>query len=139
MPENVPFDESSPFFVPSPTTTASDLLRIVEEIQEKKRRLDSQLLAVLPNIIASHAIKGCEARASVEGRSLNIEMDSASVSQKLPPSMMASFSKDDGVLDSCYRILRPLGAEVLGIIAHLGFKCAWTMTANNKLSIEISW
>ena len=34
MTEKVPFDEDSPFFSPSPTTTASDLLRIWEHLQK---------------------------------------------------------------------------------------------------------
>jgi hypothetical protein len=137
MPENVPFDESSPFFVPSPTTTASNLRRIVEEIQERKRILDSQLLSVLPNLVSSYVLKTCESQASMEGMSTVIRLSPSDLVKMLPSKVTNSLVKNCDTHGSCSRILKPLGESVAGILLHLGFKVL--VTSTHIMDIEISW
>ena len=137
MPENVPFDESSPFFVPSPTTTASDLRRTVEEFQERKRLLDSQMLSVLPNLVASHVLKTCESHASMEATSAVFKFSPSDLVKMLPSKVTVSLVKNCDTHGSCSRILKPLGESVAGILLHLGFKVVVTPTP--IMEIEISW
>ena len=139
MPENVPFDESSPFFVPSPTTTASDLRRTVEEFQERKRLLDSQMLSVLPNLVASHVLKTCESHASVEATSAVFKFSPSDLVKLLPSKVTNSLVKNYDTQESCSRILKTLGESVTGILLHLGFKVVMTPTPISSMDIEISW
>jgi hypothetical protein len=122
-----------------PTKTASDVLKIVEEVQERKRLLDSQLLAMLPNLVASYAIAVCEARAAVEGRSVNLKMNPSELYDKLPSQVQLGLleGRESEGLDACRRILKPLGEQVQGILTHLGFTCA--VASVLSLEIEISW
>ena len=145
MTEKVPFDDDSPFFSPSPTTTASDLLRIVEEVQENKRLFDSRLLAVLPNLVASYVIRSCEAIAGVEGRSGSFELSSSNLASMLPfralypVEVLDKGSRDNGeLLSSCYRICTDLGTRVEGILTHLDFKCHVTVHIG-IMTIKIAW
>jgi hypothetical protein len=142
MTEKVPFDEDSPFFSPSPTTTASDLLRIVEEVQENKRLFDSRLLAVLPNLVASYVIRSCEAIAGVEGRSGSFELSSSNLASMLPLRALVALDKGSRdnceLLSSCCRICIDLGKMVEGILTHLDFKCHVTVH-NGIMTIEIAW
>ena len=148
MTEKVPFDEDSPFFSPSPTTTASDLLRIVEEVQENKRlfttswECDSRLLAVLPNLVASYVIRSCEAIAGVEGRSGSFELPSSNLASMLPLRALEALDKGSRdnceLLSSCCRICIDLGTMVEGILTHLDFKCHVTVHIG-IMTIKIAW
>ena len=139
MPENAPFDENSPFFAPSPTTTASDVLRIVEEVQERKRLLDNQLMTMMPNLVASHAIMWCASQAAIEGRSVTFKMSTAELYGKIPSKIRAGIlnGRESETVNACSRILMPLAAQVQGILTHLGFTC--TVTSGISLEISISW
>ena len=139
MPENAPFDKNNPFFVPSPTTTASDVLRIVKEVQERKRLLDSQLMTMLPNLVASHVIMVCASQAAIEGRSVTFKMDTAELYGKIPSRVRTGIldGRESEVMDSCHRIFKPLGENVQGVLTHLGFSC--TVTPVHPLEISISW
>ena len=138
MPDEEPFDETHPFAAPSPTTTASDLLWIVEEIQERKRLLDVQLLAMLPNRVASDVIKTCEGYASGEQRSGIFQMNNSVLVDKLPCKVLMVLDKDGDLLNSCGRIRQQLGERVQGILTHLGFKCQ-VSAIDGFLKIEMSW
>jgi len=131
-------DENHPFIPSSPTTTASDLRRIVEEIQERKRLLDKQLLAVLPNLVASDVLKSCEDYARGELCSGTFQMSNPVLVGKLPSPMKASYDENGDLLSSCARIRERLGEMVQGILTHLDFKCQATVV-DNVLKIEISW
>ena len=139
MPENAPFDENSPFLVPSPTTTVSDVLRIVEEVQERKRLLHSQLMTMLPNLVASHVIEMCKSKAAMEGRSANFRMDTAELHDMIPYKIRAGIlnGRESETMNACSRLLMPLAAQVQGILTHLGFTC--TVTSVMSLEISISW
>ena len=139
MSENAPFDENNPFFAPSPTTTASDVLRIVEAVQERKRLLHSQLMTMLPNLVASHVITVCASLAAVETRSATFKMDTAELYGKIPSKIRAGIlnGRESETVNACSRILMPLAAQVQGILTHLGFTC--TVTSGISLEISISW
>ena len=138
MPDEELFDEDHPFVPPPPTTMASDLRRIVEEIQERKRLLDSQLLAMLPNLVASYVIKTCEGYASCELSSGTLQLSNSVLADKLPGKVLMVLDKDGDLLSSCGRISKRLGEMVQGILTHLGFKCQVTCV-DSFLKIEISW
>ena len=138
MSDKAIFDENHPFVAPSPTTTASDLLRIVEEIQERKRLLDSQLLAAMPNLVASYVLRSCESVAKNEGHSLSIRLGNPTMVDQLPSEVKEVFNKDNDLLNSCHRIRSRLGLMVQGILIHLDFKCQAT-DVDNILKIEVSW
>ena len=138
MPDEAIFDESRPFVAPSPTITASDLLRIVEEIQERKRLLDIQLMAVLPNLVASYVLSSCESAARREGRSLSFRLSPPTLVEQLPHEARKVLNKDNDLLNSCHRIRPRLGSVVQGILMHLDFICQVT-DIDNVLKIEISW
>ena len=138
MPDEAIFDENHPFIAPSPTTTASDLIRMVEEIQEKKRLLDSQLMAALPNLVASYVIRTCESAARNEGRSANFRLNNSVMIDQLPLQVKDVLDRDSDLRPSCSRIRPRLGVMVQGILMHLGFLCLVT-DIDDILKIEISW
>ena len=75
--------EDAPMSSPPTGPTASDLLRVVEEIQERKRQLDLTLLGTMPNVIAGHALRICQSHAECEGRSARLVMVPADIAAKM--------------------------------------------------------
>ena len=138
MTDSVPIEEKYPFFVPSLTTTAVDLLRIVEEVKEKKRKFDSQLLAMLPNLITSAVVKSGELAAKNEGRSLCVQLDSTEIVALLPSKARAALDKDCNLIESCLRIRKHLGELVQASLMQLGFSCSVT-EVDSCLRIKVGW
>ena len=139
MTDRVPIDETSPFFVPPlPITTAADLLRTVEEVKERKKKFDSQLLAMLPNLITSAVVKSGELAAKNEGRSLCFQLDSTEIVALLPSHVRAALDKDCNLIESCRRIRKHLGKLVKDFLMQLGFNCS-VIELDSLLRINISW
>jgi hypothetical protein len=138
MLDDVKFDESHPFVAPYPTTTTSDLLRIVEEIQERKRLLDMQMLAVMPNLISNGIVRACESIARSARRSGLFYYTNRQLVDLLPPPVKRAFDKDGYLLGSCFRTQKSIGAGVQGILLHLDFQCL-VVSEECSLRIEISW
>jgi hypothetical protein len=110
----------SPFV--APTTTASDLLRITEEIQDRNRSLDNRLLVILPNLVSSYVLRSCEACARIGVRSLNIKLGCPAMVDYFPLEGKEVFDRNE-LTYSCRRILHRLGPMAQSILTSLGFKC----------------
>ena len=136
--------EDAPMSSPPTGPTASDLLRVVEEIQERKRQLDLTLLGTMPNVIAGHALRICQSHAECEGRSARLVMVPADIAARIPPRLLSSLygkeGKDVGLVSSVERILKPLMDAVVDILGRLGYTCTVSGGKPDEWQvITISW
>jgi hypothetical protein len=137
--------ENTPFFTPSPTTTAADLHKTVEDLRTRREALDRKLMAMLPNLAASHMIALGQNQADLENCSAHCVLGLSDFALMLPDPAMAELyssppSGDKDVKAACSRIMPEVGKVVVGILSHLDFKCkAVYEEINHQLTIDMSW
>ena len=137
--------ENTPFVIPSPTTTAHDLRKKVEDLRTRRQAIDRKLMAMLPNLAANHMVALGQKQADLEKCSAHCVLGESDFFLMLPePALALLYSNplagDQDVKDAFSRLMPEVGEMAEGILAHLDFICK---TVFNKilcqLTIDISW